>query len=123
LRNKNVLTICRFNYHFGIWLFNGILLKDEFGVLEIVQEGKITAMRHWKFKFEEAIEARNVLLYINGAIELLKSGVTCTQKAKAKIKTKLYISSLLKQELESDSSLNKAFYNLTPCKKRNIQII
>jgi|TARA_R110000737_G_scaffold203925_1_gene222825 hypothetical protein len=36
--------------------------KDEFGVLENVQEGKITAMRDWKFKSEEAIEAKNVLL-------------------------------------------------------------
>ena len=52
-----------------------------------VQEVKITAMRHWKFKSEEAIETENVLLYNNETIELLKSGVTCTQKPKAKIKT------------------------------------
>lgn len=44
-------------------------------------------MRHWKFKSEEAIETENVLLYNNETIELLKSGVTCTQKPKAKIKT------------------------------------
>jgi len=46
---KNVLAVCKFKHHFGIWFFNGVFLNDSLKVLENVQEGKTKEMRNWKF--------------------------------------------------------------------------
>ena len=58
INNKNVLSICKFKNHFGIWFFNGVFLKDEKGILENAQEGKTKAMRHWKFSSIEEIDKK-----------------------------------------------------------------
>lgn len=75
LNNKNILAICRFNNHFSLWFFNGVLLKDEHQVLENAQEGKTKAMRHWKFSTQKEIDASKVLSYLNEAIQLQEKGI------------------------------------------------
>jgi len=34
LANKNVLALCKFKGHFGIWFFNGVFLSDPKNILE-----------------------------------------------------------------------------------------
>jgi len=46
LGQKNVLAICKFKHHFGIWFFNGVFLNDPENLLETAQKGKPLAMLH-----------------------------------------------------------------------------
>ncbi|OWW25189.1 hypothetical protein B4Q04_11680 [Zobellia sp. OII3] len=46
LDKKNVLAICKFKHHFGIWFFNGVFLNDPENLLETAQKGKPLAMLH-----------------------------------------------------------------------------
>lgn len=69
LNDKNVLAICRFNHHFSLWFFNGVLLKDELNLLVNAQEGKTKSMRHWKFTSEKEIEIGLILSYVHEAIQ------------------------------------------------------
>jgi len=117
LNNKNVIGICAFKKHFGIWFFNGSFLTDPKKVLENAQEGKTQAMRHWKFHNAEAIDKKSILIYIEEAIANQKKGLTLT-RTKAKRKTEYQMPTILKTVLDQNSELQLAFNKLTPYKQR-----
>lgn len=75
LNDKNVLAINRFNNHFGLWFFNGVLLEDRHQVLENAQEGKTKNMQHWKFTSKQEINPELVLSYVHEAITLQEKGI------------------------------------------------
>ncbi len=111
LEGKNVLSICKFKKHFGMWFFHGVFLKDENQVLENAQEGKTQAMRHWKFYSIDDIDETGVLGYMHEAIENQKNGrVLIPVKKKA---TKKPVSKLLKDALTKNASAGKAFEKLS----------
>ncbi|CAM4412454.1 YdeI family protein [Zobellia roscoffensis] len=85
INEKNVLAICKFKKHFGIWFFNGVFLSDSENLLENAQEGKTQAMRHWKFYSEDDINAMKVSAYINEAIENQKKGIELIKSPKKKV--------------------------------------
>lgn len=117
INNKNVLGICRFANHFGIWFFHGALLKDPKKVLENAQEGKTKNMRHWKFTSKEAINRNDILTYIHEAIENQKKGIV-PKKSQATKKEPINIPDVLGALLESDPEAQQAFQILTPYKQR-----
>lgn len=111
LKGKNVLSICKFKNHFGIWFFNGVFLRNEKKILENVQEGKKQAMRYWEFKSVEDINESFVLEYIHEAIENQKNGrVFVLIKKKA---TKQPLPQLLKDALSKKVDASKAFKKLS----------
>ncbi|MFK7813917.1 MAG: YdeI family protein [Maribacter sp.] len=111
LDGKNVISICKFKKHFGIWFFNGVFLKDEKQVLENAQEGKTQAMRHWKFYSIEDIDETGVLGYMNEAIENQKNGrILVPIKKKATIKP---VPELLKNALAVNTIASQAFKKLS----------
>lgn len=111
LDGKNVLSICKFNKHFGIWFFNGVFLRDEKQILENAQEGKTQAMRHWKFYAIDDIDETGVLAYLREAIENQKNGrVLAPIKKKA---TKKLEPKLLKDALAKNTNANIAFKKLS----------
>jgi len=111
LAGKNVLSICKFKKHFGIWFFHGVFLKDEKQVLENAQEGKTQAMRHWKFYSIDDIDEKGVLAYIREAIENQKKGrVLVPLKKKA---TKQPVPELLKDALVTNTSAQASFKKLS----------
>lgn len=112
LDGKNVLSICKFKQHFGIWFFNGVFLSDKKKVLENAQEGKTQAMRHWKFKSIDEINEKSVLAYINEAIENQKKGLQLIPKKKTSVSFK--IPSELKVALEKDASASNLYKKLAP---------
>ncbi len=116
LNSKNVLSICKFKNHFGLWFFNGVFLKDTKKVLKNPQEGKTQGMRHWKFNPIEDIDKISVLSYIQEAVENQKKGLTII--AKRSEKKNLVIPSLLTEALNNETELKKDFENLTPYKQR-----
>jgi uncharacterized protein YdeI (YjbR/CyaY-like superfamily) len=115
LDGKNILSICKFKNHFGIWFFNGVFLKDEQQVLENAQEGKTQAMRHWKFYTKNEIDATAVLGYMQEAIENQKNGRVFIPLKKKIIKKPIPI--LLKEALSKNTTAASAFKKLTLSKQ------
>ena len=115
VNNKNVLSICKFKNHFGIWFFNGVFLNDPNNVLENAQEGKTKAMRHWKFHSLEDINETQVLGYIREAIENQKNHRVL---APSKSTKKVAIPELLAKKLDNDKKLKLAFYKMSDYKQK-----
>lgn len=114
--DKNVIAICKFKNHFGIWFFNGVFLSDPQNVLENAQEGKTMAMRHWKFNIENEIDNAKVLGYINEAIENERRGLKLMPKKKAPIK--IVVPEELKAALNANATAKKAFGKLSPYNRK-----
>jgi len=114
--NKNILAICKFKSHFGIWFFNGVFLNDPKNVLENAQEGKTKAMRHWKFLSPEDIEEKEVMTYINEAIENQKKGLRL--KGSKLPKKKIIVPTPLVHEFQENPKIKAAFYKLTYSKQK-----
>jgi len=110
---KNVFGIMGFTHHFGLWFFNGVFLKDPLGVLAVAQE-TTKAMRHWRFTSEKEIDPKQVLRYLEEAIDNQKKGLEHRPEAKKTLK----IPELLHQELVKDKNLMAAFKALAPYKQR-----
>lgn len=116
LEGKNVLAICKFKKHFGVWFFNGVFLSDPHGVLENAQEGKTQAMRHWKFHTLEDIDETKVFGYMNEALENQRKGLKLAPKKKTPVK--FILPDLLKNALNKDATAKAAFAKLSPYNKK-----
>ncbi len=116
LKGKNVLAICKFKKHFGIWFFNGVFLSDFKEVLENAQEGKTQAMRHWKFHALDDIDNTAVLGYMNEAIENERKGIKLAKKKKTPVK--VVVPELLAAALKEHPEAQKAFSAMTPYKQK-----
>ncbi|MEH6768999.1 YdeI/OmpD-associated family protein [Maribacter arcticus] len=114
--NKNIVAICKFKSHFGIWFFNGVFLSDPMKILENAQEVKTKAMRHWKFKSLEEIDKTTVREYITEAIKNQKKGLhlNLIRKTNEKLILPSKLSSVFKKKYE----LRNAFQSLTLAKQR-----
>lgn len=117
LNNKNVLAICKFKNHFGIWFFNGVFLTDPLNVLENAQEGKTKAMRHWKFSSASDIDPKSVMAYVKEAI-VNQEHDRVLHPTKKKETKPLAIPILLEQELIKNKELLTAFDTFSPYKKK-----
>ena len=112
LNGKNVIALCKFKNHFGVWFFNGVFLSDPHDVLENAQEGKTQAMRQWKFYAKDDIDTQKVLGYINEAIENQKRGLKLIRKKKEPII--VVLPEMLKDVLKKEASAKSAFDKLSP---------
>ncbi len=73
-KGKNIVALAAFKDYFGIWFFQGSILKDDLKVLQNAQEGKTKAMRQWRFKSMDEIDGATVLAYVEEAIQNQKDG-------------------------------------------------
>jgi len=71
---KNVVGISAMKSYFGLWFFQGALLKDPDGVLVNCQEGKTKAMRQWRFTSKKEIKSRLIKKYVLEAVVLAEQG-------------------------------------------------
>ncbi len=115
IKNKNVLSICKFKNHFGIWFFNGVFLSDPLGVLKNAQEGKTKAMRHWKFTSESDIDPKQVLAYVSEAISNQENDRVLPPSKKSP--KRFEVPAMLNEVLEKDKNLKVAFQSLTEYKR------
>lgn len=69
---RNVVGMLSFKSYFGLWFFQGALLKDEKRVLINAQRGKTKALRQWRMTSEEEIRPATIKSYANEAIELAR---------------------------------------------------
>ncbi|WP_417351466.1 YdeI/OmpD-associated family protein [Flavobacterium alkalisoli] len=111
--DKNVLGIGGFKNFFTIWFFKGVFLKDEQGVLVNANEGNTKSLRQWRFTSKKEVNEKEVLKYINEAIEVEKAGLEIKPE-----KRETVIPEYLQEELDNSTALKAAFEQLTPFKQR-----
>jgi uncharacterized protein YdeI (YjbR/CyaY-like superfamily) len=110
----NVVGLGAFKSYFGLWFFQGALLKDPKGVLVNAQEGRTKALRQWRMHSREDIDAKALKLYIEEAIALAREGRT-VEKAAPK---PLRVPRALAEALAADKRASAAFKSMTPGKQR-----
>ncbi len=71
---KNVVGLGAFRSYFGLWFFQGVLLKDDRQVLINAQSGRTKAQRQWRFTSRADIKPRVITAYVNEAIALVAEG-------------------------------------------------
>ncbi|MFK7821093.1 MAG: YdeI family protein [Planctomycetaceae bacterium] len=111
---QNVVGLCCFKAYFGIWFFQGALLKDDRSVLTNAQEGKTKAMRQWRMIASKDIKPRFIKAYVKEAIELAKQG----RSIKFDRSKPLVVPPQLQQALSQNTKAAKAFAQLTKGKQR-----
>ena len=74
LHGKNILGLGAFKYHFCIWFFNGVFLKDEQNLLINSQENKTKGLRQMRFNAFDEVNKDLVLAYVKEAIENQRAG-------------------------------------------------
>ena len=77
-QGKNVVGLAAFKNYFGLWFFQGVLLKDKQKVFINAQEGKTKAMLQWRFYSLEEINTDFIKEYVLEAIENVKEGKLTT---------------------------------------------
>lgn len=115
-KGKNVVSIAAFKNHFGLWFFQGGLLKDKFRVLRNAQEGKTQAMRQMRFLTASEIKEDSIKQYVLEAIDNIEAG----KELKPNRNTKpLIIPDLLKEVFSKNKDLKIAFNEFTKSKQRD----
>ncbi len=114
IAGKNVVGIGAFKNHYGIWFFNGALLRKHTALLINAQEGKTKALRQIKFKKGEEINTTILLPYVKEAIQHQKEG----REIKPAKKKELIVPPELSSALKKDPELESAFKKLSPGKQR-----
>ena len=73
-KKKNVVGIFASRNYFGLWFYQGALLKDEANVLVNAQEGKTKALRQWRMTKKSEIKVRLIRQYVAEAMGLVDQG-------------------------------------------------
>ena len=119
LDGKMVFGIGAFKKHFGIWYFQGALLKDKAKVLNNAQPGKTQAMRQWKFTDLEQLDGKLIHAYNLEAIANQKAGLRIkTVKGKPKV---IPVPLELAAHLKKYPSDKKRFESLTKGRQNEIK--
>jgi uncharacterized protein YdeI (YjbR/CyaY-like superfamily) len=115
LGDKNIVLIHGFKDYCAYLFFKGALLKDESGIL-IQQTPNVQVPRQIRFTSVKEITKLTPILkaYIKEAMEVEKSGVKAVIKTTADYK----MPEELKDRLDEDANLKKAFFALTPGRQR-----
>ncbi len=71
---KNIVGLGAFKSYFGLWFFQGALLKDSGKNLINAQEGVTKALRQWRFTNVDEIDPALVRAYILEAVKNQKEG-------------------------------------------------
>ena len=114
LDGKNVVGLGAFKNHFGIWFFNGALLKENTALLVNAQEGKTKALRQIRFEKGDEINTSQLLPYIKEAIQNQREG----KEIKPDTRKELILPPELSNAFKKDPELEKSFEKLTPGKQR-----
>lgn len=110
----NVVGLGAFKSYFGLWFFQGSLLKDAKGILVNAQEGRTKAQRQWRMTAASDIDEALIERYVKEAAAIAKSG-----EAVAKSPPKqLIMPAELKKALAGNKKADASFKALTPGRQR-----
>lgn len=110
----NVVGLGAFKSYFGLWFFQGALLKDAKKVLVNAQEGRTRAQRQWRMTSAKDIDAALIRKYVEEAIALARAGKAVEKSAP---KT-LIMPAELKKAFATNKGAAASFKSLTPGKQR-----
>ncbi len=120
LNGKNVVGIGAFKNHYGLWFFNGALLKENTSLLINAQEGKTKALRQIRFEESDELKTSILLPYVQEAIQNQKEG----KEIKPVKNKKVVIPTQLSEAIEKDEELKESFEAMTPgCKREYAEYI
>ena len=115
INGKNVVGLSGFKNHYGLWFFQGVLLKENTALLLNAQEEKTKTMRQMRFEEGDELNCEIVRKYVLEAIQNQKEG----KEIKAdRAEKELIIPAELDTAFKSDRSLKEHFEKLTPGKQR-----
>ncbi len=114
LNGVNVVGLGAFKSYFGLWFFQGALLKDAKNVLVNAQEGRTKAQRQWRMTSAAEIDEPLIAHYVKEAAAIAKSG-NAVIKSPPK---ELIMPAELKKALVADNKADAAFKALTPGRQR-----
>lgn len=107
---KNVVGLSGFKSYFGLWFYQGALLKDEHQVLINAQEGKTRAMRQWRMTKASEIK----VTWIKSLVKESKKWVDQGVEIKPQRASKWVMPEPLEMALKKDRAAQTAFQALTP---------
>lgn len=111
---KNLIGIAAFKNHYGLWFFQGALLKNNTKLFMNSQEGKAQTMRQIKFNDNSILNLELLKPYIDETLSLHDQG-----KVIKKAKPKMVLEPLeLKEAFLKNKKFKSAFNLLTPGKKK-----
>ena len=113
-QGKNIVGIGSFKSYFGLWYYQGALLKDEKKILINAQEGKTKALRQIRFEGSKDIDADLIRSYTLEAIQNQKEG----REIKAERNKAFSIALELKNILAKNEELSQSFTSLTYGKQK-----
>lgn len=111
---KNIAGIAGFKSYFGIWFFQGALLKDKGQLLVSGNEGNTKAMRQLRIFNKKEINKKIILAYIKESIAHIDEGIAI----KPDKNKPLIIPSELQSALNKNKKLSSQFDKLNLTKKR-----
>lgn len=115
INGKNVVGMSGFKNHYGLWFFQGALLKENTALLVNAQEEKTKAMRQMRFEESDEPDTETIRKYVLEAIQNQREGKEI--KADRSEKT-LDMPADLAAALTNDTALRESFEKLTPGKQR-----
>jgi uncharacterized protein YdeI (YjbR/CyaY-like superfamily) len=107
---RNVVGIAAFKSYFGLWFFQGALLKDESGLLVNAQDGRTRAQRQWRMKSADDIKPALIRRYVREAIAITRSG----REIKADRSKPIIVPTELKAAFAADRKAGSAYSMLRP---------
>lgn len=115
LNDSNVVLIHGFKEYCALLFHKGALLHDEQNLL-IQQTENVQAARQLRFtSYDQIHDMQNdIKAYIKDAIRVEKAGLKVEMKKTAEYE----MPEELQEQLNADSELEEAFYNLTPGRQR-----
>ena len=111
---KNVVGICSFKAYFGLWFYQGVLLRDKSKVLINAQEGTTKALRQWRMTSTRDIKSNTIKSYVKEAIQLVRAG----QQVSADKNKPIVVPPELKKALQKSSKLKRSFGEMRPGRRR-----
>ena len=95
---KNVVGLGSFKNYFGLWFFQGALLKDRNRTLINAQEGTTKALRQWRFGASDEIDECLVGAYVEEAIGNQRKGRVIKADRGKRLEIPAELERMLKEE-------------------------
>lgn len=111
---ENIVAMCEFKNHFGIWFYQGALLEDVSKKLINANEENTKALRQWRMTSLAEINEQLILEYIFESVENSKLG----KKIVPDRDKPIIIPEELNAEFSKNASFASSFEALNKTKKR-----
>ncbi|MEZ6096082.1 MAG: YdeI/OmpD-associated family protein [Pirellulaceae bacterium] len=107
VNGKNVVGLGSFKSYFGLWFFQGALMKDPDNVFVSGNEGKTIAQRQIRFHSIDELKPRKLKAYLKEAIELAKAGKEIKPDRNRPLNVPPELAAAFKKNKKADAAFKK----------------